>query len=212
MNSNKIIKPILFVDFNGVISYDNFWKDLEDKAHPLNTYHQPIENFLFKEKPEIIKDWMLGKYTSEEIHEILNNAVGVPFSELFEIFERGCRNIDISTSVLEKIQELRKDYYCILATGNMDSFDRFTLPSNLILMESFDEIENSYNLGIFKTTNNGQYFIDKAESLGVEISNCVLVDDSARVCKVFEGLGGRALRSFGVVEVVGSLESIRKIE
>jgi hypothetical protein len=208
----KIIKPILFIDFNGVISYNNFWKELEAESHPLHSYHQPIENFLFKEKPEIIKDWMLGKYTSEEIHEILNDAVGVPYLQLFEIFERGCRNIDISSSVLEKIQELRKDYYCILATGNTDSFDRFTLPSNPILQESFDEIDNSYNLGIFKTTSNGQYFLDKAKELGVEISKCVVIDDSASVCKVFKNLGGRALQSYGVEEVVGSLESLKNIE
>jgi FMN phosphatase YigB (HAD superfamily) len=209
MRIKKLHRKILFVDFNGVISYDNFWKELEDKTHPLNSYHHLIENFLFKEKPEIIKDWMLGKYTSEEVHEILNIAVGVPYLDLFEIFERGCRNIDVSTSVLEKIQELRKNYYCILATGNMDSFDRFTLPSNLILKESFDEIDNSYNLGIFKTTNNGQYFLDKARILSVEISNCVLVDDSARVCEVFENLGGRALRSYGVEQVVENLERLK---
>jgi FMN phosphatase YigB (HAD superfamily) len=212
MSILKTPNKILFIDFNGVISYNNFWKELENEAHPLHSYHQPIENFLFKEKPEIIKDWMLGKYTSEEIHEILNNAVGVPYTELFEIFERGCRNIDISTSVLEKVQELRKDYYCILATGNMDSFDRFTLPSNPILKESFDEIDNSYNLGIFKTTNSGQYFLDKVKKLGVQISNCVVIDDSASVCKVFKNLGGTALQCYGVEKVIGSLESLKNVE
>jgi hypothetical protein len=51
--------------------------------------------------------------------------------------------------------------------------------------------------------------LDKANSLGAGISNCVVIDDSASVCKVFEGVGGRAVRSFGVEEVVGSLEMLK---
>ena len=157
----------------------------------------------------MVKDWMLGKYTSEEIHVILNQRLGVPYAELLEIFEIGCKNIDISVVILEKIQELRKNYYCILSTGNMDSFDRFTLPNNLILKESFDEIDNSYNLGIFKSTNNGQYFLEKAKKLRVEISNCVVIDDSAKICKIFENLGGKAFRSYGLDEAMKNLDKLR---
>ena len=80
----------------------------------------------------------------------------------------------------------------------MNSSVRFTLPNNPILNASFDEIENSYNLGIFKTTNNGQYFLDEANSLNIQIEDCVVIDDSVKVCRVFENLGGKAINSFGV--------------
>lgn len=92
----------------------------------------------------------------------------------------------------------------------MDCFDRFTLLSNQHLVESFDEIENSYNLGILKTSNNGQYFYEKAKSLNVDLKNCIVIDDSEKVCKTFENLGGKGICSFGILEVVKNLEKLLK--
>lgn len=46
---------------------------------------------------------MVGKYTSEEIHEILQKNIGVCQKDLFEIFENDCRNIDINLDVLDAV-------------------------------------------------------------------------------------------------------------
>lgn len=212
MSNNQTISKILFVDFNGVISYDNYWQEISDKDHPLHPFQKKIEDFLFREEPQIVKDWMLGKYTSEQIHHILEDKTRVSAKELFEVFERGCRSIDISQEILSKIVELRAEYYCVLSTGNMDCFDRFTLPSNPSLAQTFNEIENSYNLGILKTMNQGQYFYNKAASLNVPMRECVVIDDSAKVCKIFEELGGRALCTYGVEAALNGLTTLQKQE
>jgi FMN phosphatase YigB (HAD superfamily) len=210
MSSDNQVTKVLFVDFNGVISYNDFWYDLNKTEHPLHSYKQQIEDFLFKTKPDVIEDWMLGKYTSEQIHQILVDELNIPYNELFEEFESGCRNIDISLEVLGIVKELKeqKVYYCILSTGNMDCFDRFTVPSNPILQEIFDEIENSCNIGLFKTSNNGQYFSEKVSSLGANISECVVIDDSKKVCRVFESLGGKAINAYGIEECVNKLSEL----
>ena len=49
-------KNIVFIDFNGVISYKNFWFSLE-KSNPI--IYEEINEFLFGENIQIVKDWML---------------------------------------------------------------------------------------------------------------------------------------------------------
>ena len=53
-------KNIVFIDFNGVISYDKFWKSLEDEKHELHRFKEGIETFLFKDNKPILLDWMIG--------------------------------------------------------------------------------------------------------------------------------------------------------
>ncbi len=88
-------KPILFIDFNGVISYNKFWHSIYAKSHPLYKYSELIENYLFKENVNILADWMVGKYTSEEIHKILEEELNIPYEELYAIFIQDCKQIDI---------------------------------------------------------------------------------------------------------------------
>ncbi len=202
------LEQILFIDFNGVISYDNYWKPIETIKHPLHKYHNSIEKFLFKESPEIVNDWMLGKYTSEQVHLLIHENTGAPADELFNIFEKGCREIDISTKILRKINQIKNQYYCILATGNMDCFDRFTLDSNQILTSSFDEIDNSYNIGLLKTSNSGEYFLSRAQQKNIDIRNCVVIDDSPKVCEIFTKLGGKSFCVSGEKEVIDILNKL----
>jgi hypothetical protein len=110
-NNLKFKKGILFVDFNGVISYDPFWKSMIKNDHPLHCFYEPIENYLFRNKNSLIDDWMLGKYTSEQIHQILADKIGIPYQPLFEIFSEDCKKLDMSKPILKVIQALKKDWY-----------------------------------------------------------------------------------------------------
>ena len=121
---------LLFVDFNGVISYDPFWKSLLDKNHILNRDLQRIEDFVFKENFDLILDWMVGKYNSEDIHKIISKELDIDYTLLFDNFVSDCKKIDISEKILNKLKSIKSNYVLILATGNMDSFDR--LPYQII--------------------------------------------------------------------------------
>lgn len=204
-------KQILFVDFNGVISYNPFWLSLKDPRHPLHPFFLPIEQLFFGENKieGFVNEWMIGKYTSEKVHQLLAERLDAPFGELFAVFCEDCKVIDISEPILEKVRALRKNWYFFLKTDNMDCFHRFTLPANPQLSESFDEIHNSYLLRQLKKTNNGETFVSDATRLGVSLTNCVLIDDSASTCRMFEGLGGRAFQSRNEAEAISALEELR---
>jgi hypothetical protein len=211
--SNGFIKKdknILFIDFNGVVSYNPFWVTLKNPDHEMHKYSDFIEKYLFKDNISIVMDWMIGKYTSEEIHKLLEKEVGAPYDKLFPIFCQECANIDISEKILEKVRNLRKYYYCILITDNMDSFDRFTLTNNPILKDSFDQIDNSYTIKLFKKANGGQYFKDRINEQKAITVNCILVDDSKNNCALFESLGGKAFITKAEDQVLGVLDSIEK--
>lgn len=149
---------------------------------------------------------MLGDYTSEQIHRILEDKIGVPYDELWKVFVDDCSNIDISLNVIEKLRQLKQDYYLILSTGNMDYFDRFTVQNNPILGKTFDEIENSYNIKLLKSSNGGEYFKNKAENLGKNMTDCFVLDDSENVCRLFTELGGKSFCVYGEEEVLSALE------
>lgn len=211
-NKHKILpkpiiknKNILFIDFNGVISYKPFWFSLKDNKKYSKDFGL-IEDFLFKQNRKMVSDWMLGVYSTEDIHNILQKEIGIP-PEIISIFKEDCKNLDISSKILRKIDELRKFYYCILATDNMDSFVRFTLPSHQELVESFDEINDSYTMKQSKSSFGGLYFKNKIAERKSIVENSILIDDSSNNCSVFESIGGQSyqVKSEGEVLKVLSL-------
>lgn len=188
---------------------NNFWHTLENADHDLHKYHTKIENYLFKESKNLVVGWMLGKYTSEQIHDILENETGVDSKKLYNIFVEEAKHLDISDKILSALKELKKYYCLILITDNMDSFDRFTLPANKQLKDTFDEIHNSYAMKQLKSTNNGEYFIKTASEKKANIQNCLFIDDSVRNCNLFTSLGGT---SYNARDETLTLEAISQIK
>lgn len=208
-HKNKLSKPILFVDFNGVISYRNFWHSLTDKNHNLHKYSEAIEKYLFVDNITVVQDWMLGKYSSEQIHRLLADKLSVPYDELLEVFIADCEEIDISQGIVERIDKLRPHFKCILVTDNMDSFDRFTLKKSK-LDDHFDEIYNSYNLKSAKKDNNGELFVRLVAENGVDIEQCIFIDDSAKNIQLFKDLGGIGVLATGENSVIQFLDKLYK--
>ena len=200
------------MDFFGVISYDLFWASLQNSEHPLHPFFDPIEDLLFRgaTKAEgLVDEWMSGKYTSEHILQIIAERTGAPYQAILDVFCEDCQRLDISRPILQGVQALRENWYCILRTDNMDSFDRFTLPANPHLAEAFDEVHNSHTLRQLKEADGGKYFVTTASGLGVGMGHCVLIDDSASTCKLFERLGGKAYRTQTEAEVIAVLAMLR---
>jgi len=73
----------------------------------------------------------------------------------------------------------------------VDSFSRFTQPA-WELDKYFDYISNSYYEGLHKKDNQGELFLKYANKFGAPIGDCLLFDDSIKVCETFTELGGRA--------------------
>lgn len=199
------VERLLFMDFNGVLSYQPYWHLLLDEKHPLHDYYLGIREFVFHGKERLLNGWLLGQYSSEDIHHKVSEVFGISYEEIFSAFREGCKKLDVSTLILKALQPLRKNFHCILRTDNVDSFRRFTLPENPKLVSSFDEIHCSCDLGNLKKTNGGAYFRDVVSEKRMEIENCVLIDDSERVCRVFRDLGGIVFQPNREDEVVKTL-------
>lgn len=176
------MKPTLFVDFDGTLCHDKFWRSLDPEIL------EKIQAFEFGPTGTANK-WMRGEFTSEEVNESIAKELGIPYDELWKTFVDNCSNMQVSQAVLEKINSLRSTYHTVLLTDNMDSFDRFTVPA-LQLENYFDMIVNSYSEKKSKMENEGELILDVLRRVDSTIESSYLLDNSKDICSLFETLGG----------------------
>jgi FMN phosphatase YigB (HAD superfamily) len=150
---------------------------------------------------------MRGKYTAEEINNLVAERIGMSFEELWKLFVADCTTMQVSGTILGKLSSLRSKYVVILITGNMDSFSRFTVPA-LHLDEYFDHINNSFFEGKLKDDEKGAVFAKYADTLRTALERCFLIDDSARACESFKALGGTAYRITPERNIMSYLEKM----
>lgn len=177
------MKPILFIDFDGTLCHDRFWRSINEDSFG------KIQNFLFGENKSMVNEWMRGIHSSEHINQLVSKELNVPFEKVWKIFVADCENMNISADVLNRIENLKKNFYTILITDNMDCFTRFTVPA-LKLNSFFDSIINSFDNKKFKSDNNGEIFLQIANERGSKIEDSILMDNSKGACATFSGLGG----------------------
>lgn len=202
-------KKLLLIDFNGVISYNNFWQDIYDPSHKLYKRRTEINDFVFKDNFPIVKEWMTGKHTLEDIHSLIEKELGIKSNYLLPIFVKGAKEIDISSKILSQLKERKsKNYNVLLVTDNMDSFCRFTRPFNSILDDTFEDVYDSYTTGLLKKDNNGEIFRVIANDLGYSLEDSVLIDDSKSNCELFESIGGSSINVTGENNVLETLKRL----
>lgn len=204
----KFMKPILFVDFNGVISYQNFWNSIYAEDHKLFKLRNDINSFVFVENKDFVKDWMIGLHTAEEAHKLIKEKFDIDRDYLFEIFKRDAETIDVSEKILRRLQELRSKYKVVLITDNMDTFTRFTLPNNPELSRTFDGIFVSFHTGKLKKTGEGKIFKNIVNLFDSKLGKSILIDDSKSNCELFESIGGQSICVTGENEVLEELDKI----
>jgi FMN phosphatase YigB (HAD superfamily) len=179
------MKPILFIDFDGTLCHDKFWRTIDS-----NCYEQ-IQDFLFSENKSIIQDWMKGFYSSEDINILISKMLNIPFEQTWEVFINDCKNMTISIDTLNQIKKFGKKFETILITDNMDCFTRFTVPAKK-LNSFFDSIVNSFENKKLKAQNKGEVFIQLSSQRNTKIEDCILIDNSKIVCDLFSKLGGKS--------------------
>ncbi len=196
-------KNILFIDFNWVISYKNFWHSLEIKD---NKTYESINNYLFKENINIVKDWMVWKYSSNEVCEYISNNLSLDFKYIYNTLVGDCKKIDLSEKILKLLEKLKKYYNIVLVTDNMDCFSKYTLKYNAKYFKVFDWIFNSSEHWFFKNEIYNDYII----KYNSQINLSYLIDDSIRNCDFFNKLWWNALNLKWEEDVVGWLKVLLK--
>lgn len=196
-------KPILFIDFDGTLCRDRFWRGLDEDQY------KQVQTLLFGEDKTYLQDWMKGNRTAEEVNQLLAEQVGVSFEEMWKVFVRDAETMNVSKDVLQAIEKLRGKYTTILITVNMDSFSRFTVPA-LELNNYFDDISNSYYEGKFKSDNEGEVFRDYINKYSAPVEHSVLIDDSTGACETFKALGGIAYQVTTEEDISHHLSQLNK--
>lgn len=183
---------VIFLDWCGTLSVSKFWEHLADPNHQYHNYLQPIEEFLFKQNYYLIKGWMLGRLTSEEICQKIGKGTGLNAGIIFNELAKSAREMKfIDSQVPEILKKNKNKTKIVVATDNMDTFRRFTV-SGMKLEKIFDDFLVSNEIGCFKYDLSGSgipFFDDYLRKNSLSYKDAVLIDDSEEKTGTFEKLG-----------------------
>lgn len=189
---------VIFLDWNKTLSNSRFWEQLEDVNHKYNSHHQKIINSLFIDNKALITPWMQGKLTSEDICKAIAKNTGIEEKIIFEELVESARDMKF---VFEEIPELllkirNKGIKVVIATDNMDTFNRFTVNS-MALKNLFDDILNSYELKAMKgdfESEKSLFFDEFINKNNLNYFETVLLDDSTSNSDPLTGLGMQTIQ------------------
>lgn len=197
------MKPILFIDFDGTLCHDKFWRSIDSNSF------EKIQDFLFDRNKSLIDEWMRGVHSSEHINQLISKELNIPFEKIWSVFSADCENMNVSSDVLGKIKNLSENYHTTLITDNMDCFTRFTVPA-LELNSYFDSIISSFDSKKLKSDNSGDIFLQVTDEQNSKIENSILMDNSKTACGTFSKLGGTACLVTPEKPLVFWLEDLEK--
>ncbi len=201
---NAMKKQNIFIDFDGTICFDRFWRLL-----PLET-RSKIGKFLFQDNLQLFKEWMRGKRSSEEIHHMISEECGLDYNMMWEHFVRGCQTVSVSEDILKALADCKKNNTLILITDNLDCFNRF-VKEELKLSTYFHYIFNSYDYGVLKEDPAQEGLFKKIIDLNkFDLHNSVLLDNDAQNCELFNQLGGTSFLIKDKEDTVSTLNMLRK--
>lgn len=212
--SMKMYKTIFF-DWNGTLSTSLFWDQWKDPLHPRHDWYAPLSRYLLGENMPVVMEWMRGKVTAEDIAALLGNRFGYSQEIIFQDLKESCEAMRlVSDEVIPLVQKLRESgTKCVIATDNMDTFTRFTVP-RLRLSEHFDGVLNSFDIGLLKFDTEGDsipFFDDYLEKNNLSCNDVVLIDDCIDKSGVYKKFGFDILQIFSPDDFVGKLNQLVRV-
>lgn len=181
----------ILVDWNRTLSFSRFWGHIKETDQEL---FNSIETQLFKDDKDLVDSWMRGGVTSERVIELVTLNLKLNFNDIFKEFVRSCENMEFSSSKIPQIIEMVKGHgiKTYIFTDNMDSFDRWTVPS-MKLDEIFDGVINSYNVGGLKNDINEKgknLFLEELGKRNLAVpQRLILFDDNPNTINTFKRMG-----------------------
>jgi phosphoserine phosphatase len=214
MNLNKKKKSYktVFFDWNKTLSNSLFWEQLNHPKHERHAWNKNISTYLFKENKPLISEWMKGLIDSEGITEKISAHYNYPADILLEDLAESCRNMKlVSDEIFLLIQKLQESgTKCVIATDNMDTFTRYTVPA-LKLTEYFDDIIVSFDKGLFKFDVQDDaipFFDGYLMENHLNYKDVVLIDDCIDKSGTYEKRGFDILQVFSPDDFVGKLKQL----
>jgi FMN phosphatase YigB (HAD superfamily) len=174
---------VIFIDWNGTLSISKFWGHLEKGSPEEQKLFNNLETALFKENRDLILPWMRGKVDTNYVIDKISNTSSIDSNRILYEFIKSCESMKlISEKIPELISSLQKQKIkIVLATDNMDSFQKWTIPS-LSLNTMFDDILDSYSLkamkGDFSDEGNSLFFNEFLTKDSIKPDETIIIDDS----------------------------------
>ncbi len=188
-----ITPKIIFIDWNKTLSYSLFWEQLQTEEHRYHPYGDQIIHSLFNIDLNLINDWMLGKHTTEDVCNFISEHVKLPANIIQQELIVSCQHMKFIDKVIPRLltKIRKKGIRVVIATDNMDTFRRFTMPA-LKLEEHFDDFLISSELGVFKytfTDDKIPFFDTYLQAYNATYQDVALLDDSPEQTGTYEKKG-----------------------
>lgn len=187
-----MIKTI-FIDWDKTLSTSIFWEQMKNSSNTRNCDFDRLEEFVFKQNKHLVSDWMLGKYNSEEICQKISEAIGLNYKTVFnELVISASNMVFVDFRIPEVLKKIRKKgVKLVVATDNMDTFRRFTIPG-MKLYNFFDDFLISNELECFKYNISDEkipFFENFMKIHELAYNEVTLVDDSVEKSGCFSKIG-----------------------
>lgn len=186
----------LFLDWHNTLSTSLFWDHLNNPSHHML---ESITSFLFKDPirfSTVLEPWMRGERTSEEIIHLLCQETAFDPSIVFYELMVSCQQMQfVSQDIPHYISSIRaKGIKVVIATDNMDTFLRWTVP-RLHLYHLFDDILCSSDVkGLksdIKPDETSTFFAQFLQKHHIGRGESLLLDDGNEEF-------GNVIRRFGI--------------
>lgn len=170
---------VIFIDWYKTISFNNFWNHFKNDGR-VEIYNALVDS-LYLDNKNLIKKWMRGNINADFILDKASNDTGLDRNFLNKELIKSCEEMDICKDSLQLIQDIRdKGKKCVLASDNMDVFEKYTIPA-LNLGEYFDDILLSNKIGYLKSDfipKASPFFHSYLKNNHTDYNQSCLVDDS----------------------------------
>lgn len=185
-------RRVLFVDWHGVLSKAPLWFSIRsNERHPFRARLEPKTAELFRNQWQTVDDWMRGRYTSEEIVELL--AIEQPHSARSDYFLRqlylDCKSMPMHEPLIRALHHAAASWNIVIATDNMDCLVAMARQRRDIRRFS-DDLISSSDVGVLKAEDPVGFFGAWLDRHGLMFADAVLLDDGKDNCRAFERAGG----------------------
>lgn len=195
---------VVFVDWSRTLSTSLFWQP-RSGCRLSDADLARVERYVFG-RAELLRRWMVGEVSAEDVCALAAGRLGLAAADLLADLEDSCRRMEFDDPAsVEALQAIRaRGIKVVLATDNMDTFPRWTVPA-LHLGGIFDGILDSASLGVLKgdlVDGRSPFFGPWLADQRILPAEAVLFDDSPPVSATAIGMQSR------LVEHPGRLGSI----
>jgi hypothetical protein len=188
----------LFVDWHLTLSTSIFWEQFSNPQHSHHHLFAFMQSKLFGPAGanRWVLPWMRGKLTSEDVLAEVCRGTDVDLAFALQTLQESCQQMRlVSEAVPQAVGALRaKGLKVVIATDNMDTFQRWTVPS-LRLDTLFDDILCSFDLHALKDEvdqdGRSRFFGDYLQRQRIGWGESLLLDDGGAAL-------GAAIRRFGI--------------